>query len=574
MLTEQEKKELKELVAKKKAKTLTETEAARLEELNKKCGFKGKKKDPKKKDTKKGFVPGNDFSWWSKVPELLRDAANFKCNYVAGDRIAGNDIPFVVPGVLAVKMKSVYGCDAKATDPINVWARDLYLKMFHNYRPASGYSASDLAIAVLAAIEAVKVIAKYERIYGIINRYSRLNINMPLVEASALGLSASTVSYLQGHMSDFRYDLNFLIRKAQRLCVPKDISALADAISLFGYEYLDHENARAQIIMFDSDEFGVYSDTALSSGGSISFNEFTASNLFDFTGDNMCTALSDVLDALLGSDSIQRIYADMVVWFGQDAMLAFVPIPEDYIVAPAYSESMLHKLHNLECINGDYTSKLTSWASDLLSDNDRDIVLNGNYHIYQVNDIVVTRGALTGTGAAEPIIYKNGKILASTSTDIINNTTCHLLDTYRVDPDAEVITEGVMYKYDSEVLNGDATARSAVLTSAAFYLVSHIQLWSNSAQDLEDPTYIELTNLIYDDEETAKISAGSLACIDWAPLVYDLGDASAADDNNVFKINHIYGDMDQVIPMYHNDIARLQRTIVLSGLHTEVKSVR
>lgn len=554
-----------ELKQKEKEGKLSDEERAELLKMSTKKSNRKDRRVIKEKKTKE-FVPGNDFSWWSKIPELLKDAANYKCNYVAGNSIAGTDIPFVIPGVALIKLLSTYGNNVAATDAINVWARDLYLRMFQKYRPASGYSASDLGITLIAALEVVKLIAKYERIYGVINRYSVLNTNMPLVEASALGLSTVTVTYLQSHLSDFRYDLNFLVRKAQRLCIPKDISAIADAISLFGYEYLDHDNARGQIIMFDTDYVGVYSDTDLSTGGSINFKSTTSGSyqLIDTSADNMCVALDKALQALIGSDSVQRIFADLIVWFGQEAMLQFMPIPEEYVVIPVYSESILHKMHNLETFNN-ASFDLVSWADSGLPSADISTVTNGSFYVYQVDDRIVTKCGVkrNGSGTNTPHTVDGGTILMNNASIITPcSTNAHVLDTYRVDVNEETITEGILFKNHSRIVIDTTDGYVTMLDSCAFYIAHKVELYTNGIA-------LPLTLLLSSGTlATVQANAGILSILDWAPLAY-----MYVQSGVLVTPTAIFGDLDSVVPMYGNGITKLQRTVLLSGLHTDVKTV-
>lgn len=557
---------LQELLQKKKDGTITPEEQAELLKLSKGKGNRRSKRDYKHtqgkgkgySSSKVDFGPGNDFSWWNKYPELIADAANFKCNYVAGKSIAGSDLPYVVPGVLAVDLEPTYGSDIEVTDPINIWARDLYLKMFQKYRPASGYTASDLGIAIIAGIECLKLIASYERIYGVVNRYSVRNINMPDAEAASLGLTPTQAQYLRGHLSDFRYDLNSLLMKAQRLCIPKDISAIADAISLFGYEYMDHENERAQFINFRLRHCGLYSDNFMQSGGCVVMESIL---YFDFSLDNMCAALDARLNALLGSDSIQRIYADLVVWFGEGAMMQFLPVPENFTVLPTYSEEILHKLHNMEQIMDFGASDTFVSAIDNALPTS-DITLLGlpttGRLIYQCDDRIVSKFGVTNTNGTRTVFTMGGvQWLGSTVSSVASINKAHPLDTYRNDVTPDIVVEGVLFKHAANSQN-DGTNYIKVVESAAFYVVVRVGLITMVGGN---PTYTNIDLTWTSSLSNAAEAAGRLAVLDWAPLVIKL-DSSLA-------VEWIGGDVDNIIPVYSNDIARLQRASLLSGLRTD-----
>lgn len=519
-----------------------------------------------KQGSEPSFTPGNDFSWWNKNPELTVSAANFKSNYIAGTPISLN-VNYVVPGILQIGLATCYYPSCTATDPVNVWARDLYLRMFQKYRPASSYSASDLGITIMAALEAVKLIAMYERIYGIINRYSILNLNMPLNEAQSLGLSAAQVTYLQGHLSDFRYDLNYLIRKAQRLCIPKDISFVADAISLLGYEYIDHNNPRGQLILFTLKNVGIYDDIGMTSGGSIQYDTLGLSQdheIFDFTADNMCVALDDVLTALLGSDSVQRICADLFVWFGEAAMLQFLPIPEDYTVVPTVSESIMHKIHNAvihpSANNTSGTTvgtSMTSWAKSGLSTADENFVLNGKYHVYQYNDDIVTvcRFKDTNAGTVSSVAFKGvtGKGLGGTSSLYSMPANAQIIDGYEQEPGPDFVIEGSLFKFVPSTYQG----QGIFILSCVNWLLTEFNLWTANSATPTLVNNVAGANVIQ--------YAGRLALVDWAPLTYNI---------QAGVIQGIFGDLDVIIPVSDTELDRIHRTCFLSGIKTDVTPIR
>lgn len=559
-LDNKEFKRYKELAEKMKKGTLTEEEKSELAALHSKKMDKGDA----------AGTPGNAFSWWNKYPMLMKDVVNYLSDYIAGEEIAFDDLPYVVPGVMRIIIDSVYGNTVKMTDPINEWSRELFLRMFNKYRIPNHYTHSDLGIVIIAAIEVMKIIVKYERIYGVITRFDKLNKNKPYAEAQALGLSMEQVTYLQGHLSDFRADLNDLIRKSHRISVMKDISAIADAFSLLGFEYLDHDSPRSQILIFDTERFGVYSDTDLVGGGSVKFVNFNSEGnaLFNFDADNMCEALSNAVDALLSSDSATKIMADLYVWFTESGILALDYVPEDYRCEPLYSEEILHKLHNIETFTNQ-NCKVASWADPDLEDDDVAKVILDQY-VYQVDDRIVTRVAVAkATGTHKVVQYDRGKMNGNTDMTTHGIEKCHVLDTYRKDPIPEIICEGCLFKFHSKFIEQEVEGVEAganIVQSCAFWLVKGFSFFTPDGP----VTTGENTNVIYEDIDLAEARAGELAIIDWAPLTYNL----STDENGIFYVEEIRGDLDNIIPMYYNGLRKLHRVVLLSGLLSEVPIVK
>lgn len=510
--------------------------------------------------------PGNDVAWWIKETSLISNAANLKSNWIAGRQIDAGGFPYIPKGVVKYEMMSTYGNNVAATDPINVWARDLYLRMFQKYRGITSYTAADLGITLLAGIEVVKLIAKYERIYGVINRYSRINVNMPTAEVEALGLTQTDAEYLRTHLSDFRYDLNVLIKKAQRLCVLKDMSIIADSLSLLGYEYLDHDNTKAQIIIFDTEGYFYYDDGQTFSGGALIHDSFGGwHELFDLGSDNMCDALNFALSQLVGSDSVQKIYGDLVVWFGEDAMLQILPITDDYIVTPVYSESILHKMHNMH-VTGDVIIRATENSGMSAADVSALEALSEPC-FYQFNDVIHTRLSACGSSGNAWETRSDGRVYTSTNNTIISDYlsvdtgASAVLDTYRVDVDTETIVEGVLFKFLGFYSSG-AQKYSYVFDTCDFWLIKSITLYGMNTNGTVQSAFIpsNFTSGV----DTYLKDAGTLAILDWAPLTY----------RTLNRVGYaIGGDLDTPVPLPYNTLLRLQEAIFYSGLRTDVPVV-
>lgn len=593
MLTENEKARLATLLEEEKKVgkgKLPAAEKAELISLIKKSKGRGKYNEHHDK-----IKLGNDLAWWTKQSALMDDASNLKSNWIPGMALDKASFNFTITGVIRLKFQQAYGCTESALEQINLVSRDLYLKMFQKYRGITAYSASDVGIVNIAGCEFVRALTKTERIYGILNRYSRVNYNMPTAELAALGLNPTQADAIRRHLSDFRYNLNQLIMRAQRLCVPKDLTCIQNAISLLGAEYLDHDNAKAQIIIFDCDNFGIFDETSMKTGGSVKFehvrtivDDGSLDGLISVTDDDVTFPfLERQLEELLASDSVQKIYGDYIVWFGSDQMLSFAAIPSDYIVSPVYAESMLHKIHNIEFQD----ARFGSLTLKDLSEDDKatllDDTVGGAYRIYQFNDRIITKfeyitvlvedyGEFASKEIGNYILhYVSSGSYVSEEMPITPQHTS-ILDTYRADVSQETIVEGSLWKYAYEVYEtvhegSDLVDIATVMSSVAFEMFTRIDFFRINPADGSVRNNYNLYSNIVTDEDIAAASAGRLAVMDWAPLTYTKSwiNSESSDPALATCIN-VFGDVDTIIPLPLNTKAKIQNAAVLSGLTTDI----
>lgn len=556
-------KRFQELVEKKKTAKLEGKDWKEYKALLKKFGTRSTE-----------FKPGNDFAWWNRYAELMRDAANLKCNWIAGTPLIseGNSV-LRIPGVIKFKMYNTYGSENDITGPVNLAARNTYLKMFQKYRGVTAYNAPDLGITFIATLEVFQLVAKLERIYGVINKYDMLNRNAPRVLTQALGISDADADYIRSHLSDYRYDLNNIILKAQRILLPKDMSIFLDRISLYGYIYKDHQSARAQYVVFDYDHYGVFDETSLSTGGCVRFEPASYWNisLINTTNDGktMFPVLNKLVEALLGSESVQKMYGDMLAYFGQDQMVIMLPLAENYVVDAVYSESILHKIHNAECIRSIYNTATPTylragWNANMSAD---DIsVLKSFTHqcIYQFNNVIINKHSVYTSGSNNE--FTNGGYgYKGSSTRIVNGMLyngTHVLDAYVEDFKDETVVEGVLWK---PLMN--EVSRST--TSPAHYDVILVSCGPEVIESFEIYTDSPSTTITPVTGTTFVISASSfiykLFCLDWAPLIFQVNISG-----DVANYNDVFGDVDNARATSSNDIRRIQECAVLSSFRTDI----
>lgn len=582
-------KRFKELSAKK---DLSDKEKTELSALKEKRDSK-----PDGKGSTFSFKPGNDFSWWSKVPSLLKDAVNLPLNWIPGTQL------FETAGTgpvstLRIKVQNTYGSEDSATGPINLMARNIYLAMHRNYRGLNAYQSADVGMVIIATIELFCQIAAIERVYGVINKYSLLNRTLPYALLNAMGISSALADNIRDNLADFRYGLNRILVKAQNVCIPKDLSILMDKIALFGYIYKDHESDKAQSIVFTFDQIGRYDGAAADTGGGIVYTALR----YGATYATMLKTLSDSVDSLVEDSDVLRIYSDFVAYIKPENLMTLILVPEDYTLVPVYSEEILHKLHNaystgyfynIDQDNGTFTENGAVEVRELVP---ASITLKAGLTagvdrvITQNDNVIVTRNCLYASGSAGSVkTYTSGELdgykawefgVEEVIPSADYNGHKQIFDTYRREADPATMLEGCLFKYTPKSIG-----RTRLVTSCAWEVIIGFEgaVVVNGVVKVQHELYQYLYWSGYDSGMTlADVksimsdylnSTNFMSQIDWAPILYKLNDDDVA--SLFIDINApIHGDIDNCRMVGFEDLYRMHEVAVFSGCETTVALVK
>jgi len=355
---------------------------------------------------KKNSKGSNDLAWWKNYPNLLKDVTNIPFNWIPGTKVhiqndQGVQDELELGNIAIANFLPTIGRSADATSPFNVQIRQLWLDLHRKYRGIGTYQQSDLGIAILAINSFFMTLAKFERIYGVINTYHIGNRVVPYGLLEALKIDAS----LGENLADFRYTLNLYIEKAKQLCLPKGLSVLESDIVAMSNLFKDSGNRRAYIFGFDTDYYGIYDPTTLTSGGCVKYQDAHINDMNGTTPDgddaylltDIAKILETQLNALITDDDIARICSDLLAAYGQENVMGIISVPEDYKVEPIHDYERQLQFHNLTICGlcgGIYdgsvisaTSATTAWSSGV------------HNIIYQSNDNVMSRVGKAGGSA-------------------------------------------------------------------------------------------------------------------------------------------------------------------------------
>lgn len=541
-------KRFKELSAKAKAKKITPEEEAELAELTAKRNTKG----------------SNDLAWWKNYPELLKDVVNLPFNWIPGTTVvltdnAGTPVQMTLGVIAIAKTITAIGHSVSEADAYNSQIRQLWIDMHRKYRGIGTYQKSDLGIMILSVHSLFETIAKFERIYGVINSYHIGNRVVPQGLKEALGIDQD----LEDNLAEFRYTLNLYIEKCRQLCLPKGISMLMADIIAQGNLFKDSDNRRAFIFGFDNDEFGVYDGTLVNTGGqaigsAVKFRDYAVEQNGVTPGGQSAFTLADIrnilnsqVTALLNDDDIQTMCSDLLAAYGPENVMTLQSVPTEYKVEPVQDYERSLQFHNLTIV-GSTASIYDSTVIDLTMAGT--LLAAGYDHvIYQKDNTILNR---IGKGKVGYVAYAP-EVFPKFST----NSKSHgkrmevLFDTWVDNPGETELMCGT--RYSSLVgprVSIDSNYSRQEVTVYGGKVVEEVSVFSYASA--YGAHYIRGT--VMDESEFTGNLAGyvTLLQMDWAPILY-------FDDGA--GVLSLVGDIDNFTRIDYVNLERLHEVALLSG---------
>ena len=291
----------------------------------------------------------NDPIWYSMDNQLVNNAGQisfYNPNGAQIPAIAGYAAKCSMPGIMAINMVPTPGVSDSPYSPINVAARRLFDAVNYKNSRNFTYESSDLMIYSYVTASAYAYYAWMKRIYGIMNTYSNTNWFMPDGLLRAIGVSASDI---REHLSDLRYYVNYFGRKLSVLTVPAKSSVYARYIWLNTNLFTDANTLKAGIYIPNFTAFYKYlpnvkaADTVI--GGTCYLTCPEASSFGLSTFKDIQNFGESLIQPLVEDQDIGNMSADILKSV-DGAFMVIDPMPDDYSVAPVYSEEVLDQLHN------------------------------------------------------------------------------------------------------------------------------------------------------------------------------------------------------------------------------------
>lgn len=550
-LDNQEFKRFKELSALVKSGKATAAEKAELEALSAKKNDKG----------------SNDLAWWKNYPELLRDVVNFPFNWIPGTRVEitgdqGASDHLRLGTVAVATLRPAIGLSTTDADAFNSQIRQLWLDMHRKYRGIGTYEKSDLGIAIIAINSVFETIAKFERMYGVINTYHVGNRVVPYALKEALRISND----LETNLADFRYMLNLYISKVIQLCLPKGLSVLMSDVVAISNIFKDSADRRAFMFMFDTDTYGVYDPTTLTTGGCVQFKNFglhqsgvTPDARSAFTLADVQAILEECVSALLSDDDIARICSDLIAAYGPENVMQLAYLPEEYKVEPVQDYERSLQFHNLTIVRNAASiyedSVVNATAADAFMAAGVPIV------IYQHDNTVMCRLGVSDERAGGYTL-NSGLVYPTVDSSSVDPTYGRsgevIFDTWVDQPGETEVMCGT--RYTSLCGNRVATATNVYRQSAVAFgtkVCSKLTLYAfdQGSSYIATPIFGSVWDVTW--TQANVISVNRFTQMDWHPLFYVANTATGDIE--------LFGDIDNFTKIGAENLRRLHEVALLSG---------
>lgn len=330
----------------------------------------GKSKSKGRAETFKGKSNASR-SGNSAIPDnLKRDIASFNWYKPIGTPVGARGWFNSVPIVATIKVQPTLGITDSPSSPTNQMARIMYNYIVRINATTCPYEPVDLQIGVLAVSELYKFTIWASRIYKYAQTYSIYNRALPKALFYAENIDMDDIL---GNLTDYRAWLNNFMLKCGTLSFPGNLRFFQNVEEMFTGVFVDENTERAQFTIFSPHAFYKYDELSESGGrllpiipgyrrsSKVSDDKLATTLQFSndwtelgnpFIYDGMMNfakikSLGDeLLEALLGSEDICRICADIYKAYGSEKLLHFTMVNEDEKLPIYYSEDMNAMIEN------------------------------------------------------------------------------------------------------------------------------------------------------------------------------------------------------------------------------------
>lgn len=477
----------------------------------------------------------NDWSWYAKNAQLLKDAASYSFNRPNGIPVdlANENCGAVLglssrqPGICAINLAPTIGISTDAQSPINVAAKNIYSYVRHANSGHTNYDSPDLMCYLTAASSAFSFYAFLARIYGLMNLYSPKNRYLPKMLVEAMNVDYDSIL---SNLSDFRYQINTLANKLAALYVPSTMPYFTRHYWVYSHVWADSPNAKAQLYEYTPVGFWSWSPRTSSTGSSLTLLPlkkcaFGQSLQPRATYASLTGMLNTIINALLGDEDVGIMSGDIKKAYG-DKLLYVTTIPEGYSVAPEYNMEVLGQIHN---------SVSVGWAQSL-----------SNFSVTQDTDgnLIQTLKCAGHLGTAISKVFNSKNEVVEPAEVMVGTrlTTCCSA------PYEWTYSTAAYCGYD--VLS----CGSEVVVDYTIYRLSPSSQLGYAALDAQsymprDAAYESNMNML-----------ASWSQFDWAPIIYTYEPIGTLEYQNVA----IFGDLDNWTVLGPTDIDKLHMTALLS----------
>jgi len=331
----------------------------------------------------------NDPSWYMSDTQLINDVASISFNTALGNTVTlrgpSNNLTVNLPGIMTIYTAPTIGVSKNANSPVNIAMRRLYTYVRHQNSGHSNYDPADLMLYMLAMDSVYTYWAYMVRAYGVAQVFSRTNKYVGDALLTAMGINPTDI---RQNLANFRAYINVFAGKAMQWCVPKVMTYFLRHNWMYSNIYKDEDDSKAQMYMYVPAGLYQYHPTISAGAGGLQMAALTVASttngLVPISNPNsyayLVTYGNELLRSLAGQEDIGIISGDILKAYGAENLWRIDTIPEDYAVAPVFSEEVLAQIHN------------TDFASSYIIDDQGETVGLAGLNVFQ--DVAVGSGEL------------------------------------------------------------------------------------------------------------------------------------------------------------------------------------
>lgn len=220
-----------------------------------------------KKTTKETFGFSNDWTWYAKDAQQVRDFASLSFNSTLGYPIElphtkwSEEVKYAAPGIMALHLLPTPGISVDQYSAINVASDQMVQFIRSKVSGARDYDAANFMMYIMAMDSLFSYYAYLKRIYGVMNNYEVVNRYLPRVLLQAMGANYDD---LMEHMADFRGYINQFANTLSTWPVPNTMSLITKHVWMYSNVYKDADNDYAQLYLYTPAGFYYYDQEPLS----------------------------------------------------------------------------------------------------------------------------------------------------------------------------------------------------------------------------------------------------------------------------------------------------------------------
>lgn len=310
---------------------------------------------------KGGVSRDNDISWYSKNPDLLRQAGNLSWGYKLGLPINYTNENFMfnnmdskpltrVPGFMFIGVIPGPGVTADAeafqeSDAVNLAAKDQYAYVRYANSGHANYDPQDLMLYYLAWDEIQMEISDAKRAYGIANITNMENRYMPRALVQALGWDYEAIV---SDRANFASKINSAVARIGAFPIPKGMHYFSRHKWLFENLFTDETSLKSQIFGFKKVMYRTFEHNDGENGGAlISHIRPGAHGQTLLTPETWFNGILTMINKIADSEDMGIIMGDILKAWGTENCMTIDYMDQSYVCQPAYSEEVKCQFENM-----------------------------------------------------------------------------------------------------------------------------------------------------------------------------------------------------------------------------------